>query len=62
MKKRIMLVALVAAVFGLVACSAQDKPEVQKASDTPAKVVKKMKTKKSKGKLGVEKMEKDTAK
>jgi len=55
--KKLISIALLAAVFGLVACSTQ-KPVTP--SDMPT--VKHMKKHHRAGKLGVEKVEQDTAK
>ncbi|MBU0744048.1 MAG: hypothetical protein KKE11_01565 [Gammaproteobacteria bacterium] len=62
--KKIISIALFAAAFGLVGCSTQDKPtmadrdyNVSTADHTP-----KCKTKKCRGKLGVERVKKDMTK
>lgn len=58
--KKILSIALVATAFALVGCSAHKKPIANEADTTINKVVKGKKH--HVGKLGVEKIVKDTAK
>lgn len=67
--KKVILAALCVAVLGLVGCSYSDKPETTSYKETQSEVdadhgkkCTHKKCKKAKGKLGEEKMEKDTTK